>query len=92
MKVGLNVNKVVNTYNNSKKPGNIASEKKTSGDKIEISRVGKDFSKYLDAASKVDIKSSNYDEVSKKYKAGDYKVDSTALAKSIVNTMNGSEI
>lgn len=92
MKIGINVNKVMNVYNQGSKIDKNSNTKQKSSDTIELSQTGKDFAKYIEIAKNSDMENSKVDEIKKLIEKGDYKVDSSKLAKSLVDFMKERDV
>ena len=91
MKIGMNVNKIINVYNNSTKNCSQGTKAVQKGDRIEISTTSKEISKYIEMSKNTEIKNQRVDEIKELLKEGKYKVDSDKLAKSILEHIKGSE-
>jgi flagellar biosynthesis anti-sigma factor FlgM len=79
-----NVGRVINMYQQGSKVNKTDNIKKTPGDRIEISNVGKEISKYVEIAKNMDISTGRADEIKNLIKEGKYKVDNEKIARSIL--------
>jgi negative regulator of flagellin synthesis FlgM len=86
MKVS-NVGKVINVYKNNANVNKKDENKKTAGDRIEISNTGREISKYVEIAKNTEIKNNRVDEIKELIKQGKYNIDSEKLAKGILDEM-----
>ena len=83
MKVEGNRNIVLNLYKQNTLKLSNSNEIKNS-DKIELSKLGKEISKYIEDSSCCNI-SNRVEEIKEKIKNGTYKVNEEELAKSILD-------
>lgn len=86
MKVEGNNNILFNLYkkNIAAANNNNISVSKTS-DRLEISSLGKEISKYIDETKNKEITNEKIEEIKSKMKDGSYTVNERELAKSILN-------
>jgi flagellar biosynthesis anti-sigma factor FlgM len=92
MKIGFNVNKAINAYNQGTKVNTASVKKNENRDKIDISNEGREFLKYIDAANSTEINNKRVEEIQALLKQNKYEVDSEKLARSILNTIKDSDI
>lgn len=92
MKIGINVNKVINTYNQSSKVNKTNVKKNDNRDKIDISNESREISKYIEAANNTEIKNQRIDEIQRLIKQNKYEVDTEKLTRSILNSIKDSDI
>lgn len=92
MKINMNVNRVVNIYNQNSKETQAKSRKQTTGDKVEISNTGKEIAKYIELSKDTEIRNSRVDEIRELIKDNKYSVDSEALARSIAKYIKERDI
>jgi flagellar biosynthesis anti-sigma factor FlgM len=91
MKIGLNTNKVINTYNQGSKVTQLNANKHVQGDKIDISKEGREIQKYIEGADNTELKNSRVEEIKALINQNKYKVDSEKLAQSILNHIKESD-
>lgn len=92
MKIGMNVNKVINVYNNNSKVDMVKKPAAQKRDTIEISPEVKEISKYVEMAKTTEIRTKRINEIKELIDNGKYNVDSKKLAKSILDHIKGSDI
>lgn len=92
MKVSSDINRVMNVYNQNVKSTKQVEAKKSKSDTINISVTGREISKYVELASKSEIKSPNFDEIKKLVDQNKYQVDSEKLAKAIADAIKEGDV
>jgi flagellar biosynthesis anti-sigma factor FlgM len=92
MKINMNVNRVINIYNNNNKNTQIKSNRQDAKDKIEISVTGKEISKYIEQANTTEIQNKRVDEIKELIQQNKYKVDSQKLAEDILKSIKERDI
>lgn len=91
MKIGFEINKVVNAYNQNSKTAKIGSKPQNFKDKIDISFEGREISKYIEIANSTEIKSKRVEEIKSLIEQNKYEVDSRKLAESILKYIKESD-
>ncbi|EYE88775.1 flagellin synthesis regulator FlgM [Fervidicella metallireducens AeB] len=92
MKIGLNVNKVINVYKQNTKVQTKENIKTNRYDRVELSVTGKEISKYVEMAKSSAIDDKRVEEIKKAIKNNTYEISTEKLAKGILNTMKESDI
>lgn len=92
MKVGFNVNRVVNAYTQNSRTDRINGKIKDKSDRIDISRESIEIRKYIENADDIEIKNKRVEEVKSLIEQNKYSVDSSELAKSILKYMKESGV
>lgn len=92
MKVGFNVNRVINSYKQNTNVNQVNKVKKDKGDKIDISNESIEIRKYIESAENIEIKNQRADEIKALIAQNKYKVDTDKLAKSILKHMKESDV
>lgn len=92
MKIGLNVNKVINVYKQNTKIQNKENLKINKYDRVELSVTGKEISKYIEMAKCSSIDDKRVEEIKKAIRNNTYEINTEKLAKSILNTMKDSDV
>lgn len=91
MKIGFEINKVINTYNQNSKVAKINNKVHDFKDKIDISEEGREISKYIEIANNTELKNKRVDEIKSLIDQNKYKVDSKKLAESIIEYIKESD-
>jgi flagellar biosynthesis anti-sigma factor FlgM len=91
MKIGLDVNRVLSVYNNSAKSEKLKNNTQSAKDKVDISKVGRELSKYVELAKNSELTDKKVDEIKKLIAGNQYSVDSEKLAKNILEFMKDSD-
>lgn len=91
MKIGFEINKVINTYNQNSKASRVSNKPQTFKDKIDISFEGREISKYIEIANNTEIKNKRVDEIKSLIEQNKYEVDSKKLAESILKHIKESD-
>lgn len=92
MKVGFNVNRVINSYKQNTNVNQLNKIKKDKSDKIDISNESIEIRKYIESAESTEIKNQRVDEIKALIAQNKYKVDTDELAKSIFRHMKESDV
>lgn len=92
MKVGFNVNRVVNAYTQNSRTDRINGKVKDKSDRIDISRESIEIRKYIESADDIEIKNKRVEEVKSLIEQNKYSVNSSELAKSILKYMKESDV
>ena len=92
MKIGFEINKVINTYNQNSKAAKVNTKPKSFSDKIDISFEGREISKYIEIANSSEIKNDRIEEIKLLIEQNKYEVDSKKLAESILKYIKESDI
>lgn len=92
MKVGLNINKVINTYNQNLKIEKTNEVRKKIDDRIEISKEGKELAKYIDIAKNTEVDNPKVDQIRELINKGEYNIDNNELAKSMIESNKGRDV
>jgi flagellar biosynthesis anti-sigma factor FlgM len=87
-----NVGRVINMYQQGSKINKTETEKKTLGDRIEISNTGRDIARYVEIAKNTDVSTSRADDIKRQIKEGTYKIDSEKIAKSLLEAAKDSDL
>lgn len=90
MKITSN-NRILNLYTNNNVPSNQSLNRGKKEDKIEISSVGREISKWIETAKSIEVTSNKVEEIKNRIDSGTYKVSAEDLAKSILDAMKGRE-
>lgn len=91
MKIGFEVNKVINAYNQNSKISKVSNKPQNSKDKIDISFEGREISKYVEIANNTELKNKRVDEIKALINQNKYEVDSKKLAESILKYIKDSD-
>lgn len=91
MKVGFEINKVINTYNQNSKTARVNNKKHDFKDKIDISEEGREISRYIEIANNTELKNKRVDEIKSLIDQNKYTVDSKKLAESILEYIKESD-
>jgi anti-sigma28 factor (negative regulator of flagellin synthesis) len=91
MKIGFEINKVINTYNQNSKATKINSKAHNFKDKIDISEEGREISKYVEIANNTELKNKRVDEIKSLIDQNKYEVDTKKLAESILKYIKESD-
>lgn len=91
MKIGFEVNKVINAYNQSSKAAKVNTKPHDFKDKIDISLEGREISKYIEIANNTEIKNKRVDEIKSLIDQNKYEVDTKILAESILKYIKESD-
>lgn len=87
MKIEGNNNILINLYRqNSVKAVNTNNSIKGS-DRVELSKTGKEISKYIEEYKDTELVNEKVAEIKEKINQGNYKVDESKLAKSIIDSI-----
>lgn len=92
MKINMNVNSIINIYNKNSKTDIVKKNKQNTNDSVEISKEGREISKYVELVKNTEIKTEKVDEIKKLISENRYKVDTQKLVKSILEHMKESDI
>ena len=91
MKIGIDVNRVTNAYSSNYKSDKTKDSRKAAGDKVDISNVGRELSKYVELAKNSELSNKKVDEIKNLISNNQYSVDSSALAQNILEYIKGSD-
>lgn len=91
MKIGFEINKVINTYNQNAKAAKVNNRVRDFKDKIDISAEGREISKYIEIANNTELKNKRVDEIKSLIEQNKYEVDSKKLADSILKYIKESD-
>lgn len=91
MKIGFEINKVINTYNQNSKTVKINSKANSCKDKIDISEEGREISRYVEIANNTELKNKRVDEIKSLINQNKYEVDTKQLAESIIKYIKESD-
>lgn len=91
MKIGFEVNKVINIYNQNSKTARVSSKTRDLKDKIDISVEVREISKYVEIANNTELKNKRVDEIKSLIDQNKYEVDSKKLAESILKYIKDSD-
>lgn len=92
MKIGFEINKVINIYNQNSKNTKVNSKTHNFKDEIQISKEGREISKYIEIANNTELKSTRADEIKALIEQNKYNVDTKKLAESILKHIKDSDI
>lgn len=91
MKIGFEINKVINTYSQNSKAAKVSTKPHDFKDKIDISVEGREISKYIEIANNTEVKNKRVDEIKTLIEQNKYEVDSKKLAESILKYIKESD-
>lgn len=91
MKIGFEINKVINTYNQNSKAAKVINKAHNFKDKIDISAEGREISRYIEIANNTELKNKRVDEIKSLIEQNKYTVDSKKLAESILEYIKESD-
>ncbi len=91
MKIGFEINKVINTYNQNSKTAKVNAKTRDFKDKIDISPEGREISKYVEIANNTELKNKRVDEIKSLMDQNKYVVDTKKLAESILKYIKDSD-
>lgn len=92
MKINFNSNNVINIYKNNITKQNKENIKVNKSDSVEISSIGREISKYLDAAKSCDVCNDKIDKIRELIKNNTYEIDSNKIAKAILKEIKESDV
>lgn len=92
MKINFNSNNVINIYKSNITKQNKDNIKVNKSDSVEISSIGREISKYLDAAKSCDVCNDKIDKIRELIKNNTYEIDSNKIAKAILKEIKESDV